>query len=52
LLSIMSKHGILELDDDRLRVAAEHQLILNEIIVRLAEPLANYLRHPAPAAIV
>jgi len=31
--------GLLELDGERLRVAAEHQLITNEILVRLEEPL-------------
>jgi len=31
--------GFLELDGERLRVAAEHQLITNEILVRLKEPL-------------
>jgi len=32
---------LLELDGDRLYVAAEHQLITNEILVRLEEPLRN-----------
>lgn len=31
--------GFLERDGDRLRIAAEHQLITNEILVRLEEPL-------------
>jgi coproporphyrinogen III oxidase-like Fe-S oxidoreductase len=31
--------GVLESDADRLRVAAQHQLITNEILVRLEEPL-------------
>jgi oxygen-independent coproporphyrinogen III oxidase len=31
--------GLLERDAERLRVAAEHQLITNEILVRLKEPL-------------
>ena len=31
--------GFLECDGERLRVAAEHQLITNEILVRLKEPL-------------
>jgi coproporphyrinogen III oxidase-like Fe-S oxidoreductase len=33
--------GLLESDGTRLRVAAEHQLITNEILVRLSEPLSN-----------
>jgi oxygen-independent coproporphyrinogen-3 oxidase len=36
--------AILELDGTRLRVAADRQLILNEILVRLSEPLADYAR--------
>ena len=48
---MLSDGAIVELDGDRLRVAAEHQLILNEILVRLAEPLAAYAQHTAPAAI-
>src|SRR6266852_5960653 len=38
--------GLLERDGERLRVAAEHQLITNEILVRLEEPLlsANQVR--------
>src|SRR5260370_18360762 len=35
------ENGLLEFDGDRLRVAAEHQLITNEILVRLEEPLRN-----------
>ncbi|MDQ6675236.1 MAG: radical SAM family heme chaperone HemW [Chloroflexota bacterium] len=33
--------GLLERDGQRLRVADEHQLITNEILVRLHEPLGN-----------
>jgi len=33
--------GLLECDHQRLRVADEHQLITNEILVRLHEPLAD-----------
>jgi putative oxygen-independent coproporphyrinogen III oxidase len=36
--------GFLRLEDGRLRIAAEHQLITNEILVRLEEPLAAYVR--------
>ena len=43
--------GLLELDSERLRVAAEHQLITNEILVRLEEPLriANQVRRETSA---
>ncbi len=36
--------GVLELDEERLRVAADQQLILNEILVRLSEPIGHYAR--------
>jgi oxygen-independent coproporphyrinogen-3 oxidase len=50
VLRILSEAGILELDADRLRVAADHQLILNEIIVRLAEPIGAFARGQARLA--
>jgi oxygen-independent coproporphyrinogen III oxidase len=44
--------GFLESDDRRLRVADEHQLITNEILVRLKEPLlAQVLRETSAAQI-
>jgi oxygen-independent coproporphyrinogen-3 oxidase len=42
--------GILIVDGNRLRVAAEHQLILNEILVRLSEPLNAYARRETSAS--
>jgi oxygen-independent coproporphyrinogen III oxidase len=36
--------GVLEHDGSRIRVAAERQMILNEILVRLQEPIAAYAR--------
>jgi oxygen-independent coproporphyrinogen-3 oxidase len=36
--------GVLELNGDRLRVAAERQMVLNEVLVRLAEPIGAYAR--------
>ncbi|MBV9170575.1 MAG: radical SAM family heme chaperone HemW [Chloroflexi bacterium] len=36
--------GVLECDGTRLRVPAERQMILNEILVRLEEPIAAYAR--------
>jgi oxygen-independent coproporphyrinogen-3 oxidase len=42
--------GILVVDGDRLRVAAEHQLILNEILVRLSEPLGAHARRETSAS--
>lgn len=46
---LMSK-GILELDGDRLRVAAEQQLILNEILARLRAPIEDYARRATSAS--
>jgi oxygen-independent coproporphyrinogen III oxidase len=37
----LREQAFLELDGDRLRIAADHQLIANEILVRLEEPLRN-----------
>ena len=44
--------GFVRLEDGRLRVAAEHQLITNEILVRLEEPLrdVNHVRRETSAA--
>ena len=42
--------GFLCLEDGRLRIAAEHQLITNEILVRLEEPLAAYVRRETSAS--
>jgi oxygen-independent coproporphyrinogen III oxidase len=42
--------GFLQLEQDRLRVAAEHQLITNEILVRLEEPLEAYVRRETSAS--
>jgi putative oxygen-independent coproporphyrinogen III oxidase len=42
--------GVLELDGDWLRVAADQQLILNEIIVRLGAPIGDYARRATSAA--
>ncbi len=36
--------GFLELDERRIRVHADHQLIMNEILVRLEEPVAAHVR--------
>jgi oxygen-independent coproporphyrinogen-3 oxidase len=36
--------GLLEADGQRVRVAAEHQLITNEILVRLHEPLGAFFQ--------
>ena len=56
LLNILSNEGqllmsggILELRGDRLRVAAEHQLILNDILARLHEPIEDYARRATSA---
>jgi putative oxygen-independent coproporphyrinogen III oxidase len=43
--------GFVELDGDRLRVAAAHQLITNEILVRLQERLAQARRETSPSQI-
>jgi oxygen-independent coproporphyrinogen III oxidase len=43
--------GFLELDDDRVRIADEHQLITNEILVRLQEPLAQVRRETSASQI-
>jgi oxygen-independent coproporphyrinogen-3 oxidase len=40
----------LELDDERLRIAADQQLVTNEILVRLEEPLADYVRRATSAS--
>jgi oxygen-independent coproporphyrinogen III oxidase len=45
----LTSHGYLENGGGRLRVAAEHQLITNEILVRLEEPLAAYVRRATSA---
>jgi oxygen-independent coproporphyrinogen-3 oxidase len=37
-------HRFLELDGARLRIPAEHQMITNEILIRLEEPLRDYAR--------
>jgi oxygen-independent coproporphyrinogen-3 oxidase len=57
LLRILSEEGaglieagVLELDGDRLCVAADRQLILNEIIVRLGGPIEDYARRATSAA--
>ena len=42
--------GFLRLESGRLRVAAEHQLITNEILVRLEEPLADHVRRAMSAS--
>jgi oxygen-independent coproporphyrinogen-3 oxidase len=42
--------GLLELNDERLRIAADHQLVTNEILVRLEEPLADYVRRATSAS--
>ena len=42
--------GFLRLESGRLRVAAEHQLITNEILVRLEEPLADHVRRETSAS--
>jgi len=42
--------GFLESDGERLRVASEHQLITNEILVRLKEPLLDQVRRETSAA--
>ncbi len=42
--------AVLELDEKRLRVAADKQLILNEILVRLREPIAAYARRATSAS--
>jgi oxygen-independent coproporphyrinogen-3 oxidase len=40
----------LELGDERLRIAADHQLVTNEILVRLEEPVAAYVRRATSAS--
>jgi oxygen-independent coproporphyrinogen-3 oxidase len=42
--------GFLERSGDRLRIAAEHQLITNEVLVRLEEPLQAYVRRATSAS--
>ena len=42
--------GFLTLAHGRLRIAAEQQLITNEILVRLEEPLADYVRRETSAS--
>ena len=42
--------GFLRVEDGRLRITAEHQLITNEILVRLDEPLAAYVRRETSAS--
>ena len=42
--------GFLELDEERLRITADHQLITNEILVKLDEPLADYVRRETSAS--
>jgi oxygen-independent coproporphyrinogen-3 oxidase len=42
--------GYLELSQARLRVHADHQLITNELLVRLGEPLADYVRRATSAS--
>jgi oxygen-independent coproporphyrinogen-3 oxidase len=42
--------GFLECDGDRVRIAEEHQLITNEILVRLEAPLADYVRRETSAS--
>jgi coproporphyrinogen III oxidase-like Fe-S oxidoreductase len=37
-------NSYLEFDGERLTIAADHQLITNEILVKLEEPLADYVR--------
>ncbi len=43
--------GVLERRADRLRVAADQQLILNEILVRLSEPVADYARRATSVSV-
>jgi oxygen-independent coproporphyrinogen-3 oxidase len=42
--------GVLRLTDDRLSISADHQLVTNEILVRLEEPLADYVRRATSAS--
>ena len=42
--------GVLECDGVRLKIAAERQLITNEILVRLEQPLADYVRRATSAS--
>ena len=42
--------GFLETDAERIRIDAEHQLIANEILVRVEEALADYVRRETRAA--
>jgi oxygen-independent coproporphyrinogen-3 oxidase len=42
--------GLLEFTGERLRIAADHQLVTNEILVRLEEPLADYVRRATSAS--
>jgi oxygen-independent coproporphyrinogen-3 oxidase len=42
--------GFLELSDDRLRINVDQQLITNEILVRLEEPIAAYVRRATSAS--
>lgn len=57
LLSILGSEGaalleagVLELDGNRVRVAADRQLILNEILARLREPIEAYARRATSAS--
>jgi coproporphyrinogen III oxidase-like Fe-S oxidoreductase len=42
--------GVLELEGERLRIGADHQLITNEILVRLEAPLEHYVRRETSAS--
>ena len=46
----LTSQAFLENGGGRLRVAAEHQLITNEILVRLEEPIAAYVRRETSAS--
>ncbi len=49
--ALLIEHGVLQVvDGDRLRVSTEHQLILNEILARLREPIEDYARRATSAS--
>jgi oxygen-independent coproporphyrinogen-3 oxidase len=46
----LESSGFLECDAERMRIADEHQLITNEILVRLEEALDDYVRRETSAS--
>jgi oxygen-independent coproporphyrinogen-3 oxidase len=46
----LTSEGFLEIDQGRMRIRKDHQLITNEILVRLEEPIAAYERRATSAS--